>query len=252
MFAAVTAIVLAILPFGIATSCAVSGADEWPTNNDFTGAPFLSNSGAFEGAQDVASCASYCKQDQSCVTRCLALIMQGQCNAVGGSACDESTGAGSSIPNPADDFIKKSRKRNTLDCNSSETCFRYTDGSLLCVDLGTGLYHDDTDGNGSLVDGTYTAESGQVQTGTGTPADTATNTVTASRRTSAVSAATLTASTKSSTAIDAANTSPAITFTSLATETSAVATSATSNAAIALQQAAPVAGALGLVVGFIL
>ncbi|PBP23978.1 hypothetical protein BUE80_DR005202 [Diplocarpon rosae] len=252
MLFAVTAIVLAILPFGMATSCTISGAEEWPTNSDFTGAPFLSNSGAFGGAQDVAGCASYCKQDQSCVTQCLALIMQGQCNAVGGSACDESTGVGSSIPNPADDFIKKSRKRTTLDCTSSETCFQYTDGSLLCVDLGTGLYHDDIDGDGSLVDGTYTAESGQVQTGTETPADTATNTVTASRPTSAVSSAALTASTKTSAAVDAATTSPTRTSTSLAIKTSAVATSATSNAAIALQQAAPVVGALGLVVGIML
>ncbi|KAI6712169.1 hypothetical protein PZA11_000649 [Diplocarpon coronariae] len=249
-----TAIFFAILPLGIATSCTTSGAEEWPANNDFTGAPFLGNTGAFGGAQDVAGCASYCKQDQSCVTKCLALIMQGQCNAVGGSACEDSTGTGSSISNPADDFIKKFRRRAVLDCTGSETCYQYNDGSLLCVDLGTGLYHDDADGNGSLVDGTYTADSGQVQTGTETPADIATKTATTARRASAAPTTALTAadSTRISAAVDTATTAPTRTSASAATQTSAVATSATSNAAIALQQAGPVVGALGLIVGLVL
>lgn len=133
-------VVLATLPSVLATTCKTSGAKSWPVGNNFAGAPFTSSTSAYGGAQDVAGCASYCKQDQACVTGCLDIIMQGQCNAVGGSACDgldddAGTGGGSNL---ADDFIKKLKARATLDCTSDETCYEYTDGSLLCVDLNTG------------------------------------------------------------------------------------------------------------------
>ncbi|KAI9053391.1 hypothetical protein LZ554_002350 [Drepanopeziza brunnea f. sp. 'monogermtubi'] len=254
-----TAIVLAVLPAVWAFTCMPSGAESWPAGNDFSDAPFAASNSAYGGAQDVAGCASYCQQDQACVTACLDLIMQGQCNAVGGSACDDGlddgTGTGSMSSNPVDDLIKRSKVRaarsTTLDCASGETCYEYTDGSLLCVDLDTGLYHDDVEGNGSLVDGTYTAAGGQVQTGTGTPAGTATDVAVASssRRTDVAS---LTSSASTTIPARGSAASSSSVASAPATRASGLVDAASTDSAAVVFQAGGVLGALGLAVGLVL
>ncbi|KAF2128249.1 hypothetical protein P153DRAFT_432605 [Dothidotthia symphoricarpi CBS 119687] len=55
-----------------------------------------------------------------------------------------------------------------LSCEVHEGCYKFTDGSLLCLNLGTGLYHDDVGGNGDYYSGEYTGPDGKVQTGTST------------------------------------------------------------------------------------
>ncbi|EKD13599.1 uncharacterized protein L3040_009009 [Drepanopeziza brunnea f. sp. 'multigermtubi'] len=256
-----TAIVLAVLPAVWAFTCTTSGAESWPAGNDFSDAPFAASNSAYGGAQDVAGCASYCQQNQACVTGCLDLILQGQCNAVGGSACDDGlddgTGTGGTSSNPVDDLIKRSKvraaRRTTLDCASGETCYEYTDESLLCVDLDTGLYHDDVEGNGSLVDGTYTAAGGQVQTGTGTPAGTATGVAVASssRRTDVASLTPSSASTTTIPARGSAASSGSVASAPVTRASGLVDAASTDSAAVVLQ-AGGVLGALGLAVGLVL
>ncbi|KAF2627094.1 hypothetical protein BU25DRAFT_469511 [Macroventuria anomochaeta] len=67
-----------------------------------------------------------------------------------------------------------------LSCEVNEGCYKYTDGGLLCLNLGTGLYHDDVGGNGDYYSGNYTGPDGKVQTGTSTA------TATSSSRSSSV------------------------------------------------------------------
>lgn len=61
-----------------------------------------------------------------------------------GSACDDETGTGTGTSDDPSDGLIKLRKRNTfnkretLDCSSAETCYQYTDDSLLCVNLSDG------------------------------------------------------------------------------------------------------------------
>ncbi|KAG4442779.1 hypothetical protein IFR05_001725 [Cadophora sp. M221] len=258
-----TAVLLAILDLTAATACTVAGAKSWPSNNDF-GTNFGSGKGGdiYGGAQSVSDCANFCKQDQACVTGCLDLIMAGQCNSVGGSACDDGTDTVTNSDDPSDGLIKL-RKRNTfnkratLDCSSSETCYQYTDDSLLCVDLTDGSYHDDVGGNGSLKDGTYTSPSGVVQTGTGTPSDVATEATTSTRRSGTAignSPATETgtatgANTGTATGTTGTRTTAA---SNAASQTSAAAAATSSNAADLLRAGGVAIGALGLAIGLVL
>ncbi|KAH7306134.1 hypothetical protein BKA65DRAFT_559979 [Rhexocercosporidium sp. MPI-PUGE-AT-0058] len=261
-----TAVVLAILDLAAATTCTVAGAKSWPANNDF-GTNFGGNGGGgggdiYGGAQSVADCAAFCKQDQACVTGCLDLIMAGQCNSVGGSACDGGTDIVTNSDNPSDGLIKL-RKRNTfnkratLTCVSSETCYQYTDDSLLCVDMTDGSYHDDIGGNGSLKDGTYTSPSGAVQTGTGTQADVATTAATTTRRSGTAIGNSPAEVTGTATAAAGTNTRTTSTRTTassnIASQTSAAAAVATSSNAAEMLRAGGVAiGAFGFAVGLVL
>ncbi|KAG4425986.1 hypothetical protein IFR04_000930 [Cadophora malorum] len=241
------AVVLALLDFTVATTCTVFS---------FGGG----NGGdIYGGAQSVSDCSNFCQQDQACVTGCLDLIMAGQCNAVGGSACDDETGTGTGASEDPSDGLIKLRKRNTfnkratLTCSSAETCYQYTDDSLLCVNLSDGSYHDDVGGNGSLKDGTYTSPSRVVQTGTGTPSDVATEaaTTTTSRAGTAIgySPANATTGTTATRTSDAGSTASG----STATPTSDAAAAATSsNAAEKIRAGGVTLGALGLAVGLLL
>ncbi|KAL6705597.1 hypothetical protein ACN47E_006544 [Coniothyrium glycines] len=60
------------------------------------------------------------------------------------------------------------KRAEGLNCDVNEGCYKFTDGSLLCLSLGTGLYHDDVGGNGNYYSGVYTGPDGRVQTGTST------------------------------------------------------------------------------------
>jgi hypothetical protein len=61
-----------------------------------------------------------------------------------GSACDDDTDTGTGASDDPSDGLIKLRKRNTfnkwatLTCSSAETCYQYTDDSLLCVNLSDG------------------------------------------------------------------------------------------------------------------
>jgi hypothetical protein len=35
---------------------------------------------------------------------------------------------------------ESNRRAITLNCDTNENCYKYTDGSLLCLNLGTGMY----------------------------------------------------------------------------------------------------------------
>ncbi|KAI0530444.1 hypothetical protein GGR58DRAFT_508407 [Xylaria digitata] len=118
------------------------------------------------------ACADYCGNDADCLEACYETAEQGQCNAVG---CSEN-------------------KRATFTCASDETCFCYTDGSLLCLNAETGEYTDDVGGHGNAGTGVYTSPDGSVTTNLGdsaaatTPgAATATDASQGTRSTSAAS-----------------------------------------------------------------
>nr|OQO31638.1 hypothetical protein B0A51_00790 [Rachicladosporium sp. CCFEE 5018] len=146
---------------------------------------------------------------------------------------------------------EKLRVRQTggLECTVSETCFQYTDGSLLCLDTSTGEYHDDVGGTGSTVSGVYTAPNGQVQTGTGTPSAIAAPSTSATRSGAVGASAAAAARSKSSSfdAVPSSSTSPATSLaTSLAPSRSGAATSATTqpSATAATQSGGSAGGAV--------
>jgi hypothetical protein len=125
-----TTVLFAILPFGIATSCTDSNAKAWLANNDFSDVkPGSSSVG--DSLSDV--CANTCGNNSTCITTCLAEDLAGQCAALGCSDDDDS--------DDLDSLIKKSiEPRATMSCTSSESCYTYTDGSLLCLNLSNGVY----------------------------------------------------------------------------------------------------------------
>ncbi|KAF2963127.1 hypothetical protein GQX73_g10443 [Xylaria multiplex] len=155
MFIPKTAVVLTLVPLAVATACTQSNAIDWP----------FTSSGS-------DACADYCGNDAACLETCYEIAEEGQCNAVG---CSE-------------------EKRATFTCASDETCFRYTDGSLLCLNAETGEYTDDVGGHGNAGTGVYTSPDGSVTTNLGdsaaattTRAATATSTSQGTRSTSAAS-----------------------------------------------------------------
>ncbi|KAJ2974544.1 hypothetical protein NUW58_g8626 [Xylaria curta] len=138
MFFSRTAVVLALVRLTAATECTQSNAIDWP---------FTSSGGSSGGD----ACADYCGKDAACLEACYAVAQEGQCNAAG---C--------------------SNKRATFTCESNETCFRYTDGSLLCLNTKTGEYTDDVGGHGNAGTGVYTSPNGSVTTNLGDSAATTT------------------------------------------------------------------------------
>ncbi|KAK0109547.1 hypothetical protein ONS95_002233 [Cadophora gregata] len=185
--------------------------------------------------------------------------MAGQCNAVGGSACDDTTGAGTGTGDDPSDGLIKLRKRNTfnkratLTCSSAETCYQYTDDSLLCVNLSDGSYHDDLGGNGSLKDGTYTSPSGVVQTGTGTPANVATEVATTTTRAgTAIGNSPAKASADTTATRTSAADSTGSDTTATQTSSAAAAAATSSNAAEKIRAGGVALGAFGLAVGLVL
>lgn len=135
-----SALVLTLIPSTLAYSCLSSIALAWPAGGI---RPSNSVSPPGSNAGGSSSCSSKCGNDLACVKACLAVIAQGECNAVGGSACPEGEDNGNLIDNgtnnsddPSDGLIK----RATLTCTTSEVCYKYTDDSLLCIDIATGTF----------------------------------------------------------------------------------------------------------------
>ncbi|KAI0103782.1 hypothetical protein GGR51DRAFT_241101 [Nemania sp. FL0031] len=158
-------VVVTLVPFTVATACTQSTAIDWPSTSS--------------GSDP---CADYCGNDADCLQACYEEAEQGQCNAVG---CSD--------------------KRATFTCESDETCFRYTDGSLLCLNVATGEYSDELGGHGNAGTGVYTSANGSVTTNLGDSATTTTATAATStgasqdtQSTSAVSSTTTATRTTSS------------------------------------------------------
>jgi hypothetical protein len=126
-----TVIWLAILPFGLATDCTSSNAISWPTSDD----PSSSNSNSGSSSDD--PCSEVCGNDLTCLQVCLGIAAEGECNSI---ALIDGSDCVSSGDDDPDDLIKRRMKaRTTLSCTSSESCFMYTDGSLLCINIDTGM-----------------------------------------------------------------------------------------------------------------
>ncbi|KAI1132550.1 hypothetical protein F5Y10DRAFT_292953 [Nemania abortiva] len=161
-FSKTTVAALTLAPLAIATACTESNAIDWPSI----------------GSGDDA-CANYCGNDADCLQACYEEAEQGQCNAVG---CSD--------------------KRSTFTCETDETCFRYTDGTLLCLNAATGEYTDELGGHGNAGTGVYTSADGSVTTNLGDGTATATSgaaTTTSASRTTRSTSATLATATVSST-----------------------------------------------------
>jgi len=77
------------------------------------------------------------RNNVSCVQTCLSFEQQSSCNIIGGSACTV-TASDSDGDDDSNDGLTK--KRATLDCDSDESCFAYTDGTFLCLDLATSIF----------------------------------------------------------------------------------------------------------------
>lgn len=136
-----TTVLLALLPFSIAATCTSSNALPWSSYRPNSGGgggggenPLTSfctdlcNGDASCLANCNADpCKDECGQDADCYAKCTKNAQAGQCNSVGGSACDG-----------LDESKRKLRKRITLTCTSDETCYKFTDNSLLCLDQSTG------------------------------------------------------------------------------------------------------------------
>lgn len=168
MYLLKAAIFFAIIPFALATDCTASDSSPWPFEGISGGSssggdspvgsssrdnpPVGSSSG---GGSTTDECAIYV-DDAEQYQACEKLVLQAQCNSAGGSACsdtsDSSVGGGDLISNPGDDLIssgnsgnsgdggliKRLETRATLICNSSETCYQYTNDTLVCHNLLTG------------------------------------------------------------------------------------------------------------------
>lgn len=151
-------------------------------------------------------------------------------------------------------------KRATLTCASNESCKRYTDGSLLCLDSSTGMlipftsssnvgtdhtclgdYHDDVGGEGNANTGVYTYSDGTVTTIlAGQTAAARTDLASATASATGADDSIATASSGSSTA------------TRTGSSASAAAATASGNAAAEKIGAGVVVGALGLFAGLVL
>ncbi|KAI0877983.1 hypothetical protein GGS24DRAFT_444933 [Hypoxylon argillaceum] len=195
-FPKTAAAVLALVPLAVATACTESNAIDWP---------YIS------GGDD--ACANYCGNDSACLQACYAEAEQGQCNAVG---CSD--------------------KRSTLDCASDETCFRYTDGALLCLNAATGEYVDDIGGHGNAGTGVYTWPDGSVTTNLGDSATTTTaraaTATDAGQSTRSTSAASVTATASGTSSSGGSRTTLTITSSGASKTTSTTAASPTATSGV--------------------
>jgi hypothetical protein len=102
-----------------AGTCSSSGARAWPPVGD------CSTPSKFDTA--VQTCRACCLNDQPCFTACLKAAGIGTRDVVGEEF--RST-------------IQMKREFGSraiaLTCDTNENCYKYTDGSLLCLNLGTG------------------------------------------------------------------------------------------------------------------
>lgn len=138
MLLSITAIIVVVLPFSLAqSSCTLSNAVSWSsTGNSSSGSSGSSSSGSSDACNLICEgntiCLQQCNSDPCAekyadnppaLAACEEEAQQGECNSVGGSACDGS---------------RKLRSRAAFTCTSSETCYEYMDGSLFCLDESTG------------------------------------------------------------------------------------------------------------------
>ncbi|KAE9368963.1 hypothetical protein N431DRAFT_486384 [Stipitochalara longipes BDJ] len=144
------AVLLVIIPFCTASTCNPSAALSWPPS---------SNSSPGSGVPDA------CNNPNGSAVDCCAQVAGTDEKAL--QACLRNAGLG------------KLKTRAALSCTSRETCYQYTEGSLLCLDKNTGLYHDDIGGTGDYNTGEYTAPDGSMTTdlvgATATPTATTTS-----------------------------------------------------------------------------
>lgn len=103
-----------------AGSCSSSGARSWPPVGD------CSKPSKFDTA--VQTCRACCLNDQPCFTACIK-------NAgLGTRDVDSEKSLG---------IIQTKRELYSraipLSCGTNENCYKYTDGDLLCLNLGTGM-----------------------------------------------------------------------------------------------------------------
>lgn len=103
-----------------AGTCSSSAARSWPPVGD------CSTPSKFDTT--VQTCRACCLNDQPCFTACLKAAGLSTRDVVG----EESR---SSIQTKRE----LSDRAIALSCGTNENCYKYTDGSLLCLNLGTGI-----------------------------------------------------------------------------------------------------------------
>ncbi|KAF7946149.1 hypothetical protein EAE96_009152 [Botrytis aclada] len=237
MFLSIITVLFVVSPFSLAasTTCRTSNAISWAESGSTTGGTTNSSS----GTSSSDPCAEFANNPQA-LQVCYEMQSQGECNAVGGSAC------GGGDDNDEEDLIL--RTSDTLSCYSDQTCYEYTDGSLFCLNEETGEYSDDVGGSGNVYTGVYTGPDGSQTTVEGA---------------SATSSST-SSSSNSATDFDTRTTSSTAASTSSASSSGSRPVSATGSATSSASTAAPTAnsgarnvrsgsamGVLGLIVALI-
>ncbi|KAI9642717.1 hypothetical protein NHQ30_008448 [Ciborinia camelliae] len=181
MFLSISTVLLVALPFSLAQSiCTTSNALSWAGSGTNSGGSSSGGSSSGGSPSDITSstCSIICGTDATCLQQCnsdtcaeqfgndpkalqacYAAEQQGDCNILGGDACDEK---------------RKLRARDTFTCLSGETCYEYTDGSLFCLNESTGDYVDNVGGSGNVNTGVYTEPDGSKTTVSGATAATST------------------------------------------------------------------------------
>ncbi|KAF7855379.1 hypothetical protein EAF04_010122 [Stromatinia cepivora] len=248
MFLFTTAVLLAVLPFSIASStCTTSNALSWAGGSSTTsGSSGISSSDCSIICGTDAFCLQECNSDpcaeqfgndSQALQACYDAEQQGSCNILGGSACETKKKKKK----------KKKRTRDTLSCSSSETCYEYIDGSLFCLNKATGDYVDDIGGFGNVNTGEYTGPDGSQTTVSSAGATSSTT------RSSSSSTAT-TSDTRTTTRVATSSSSSSVTratATSASSSSSARAAAQTANSGVGKVNAGPVIGVMGLMAALI-
>ncbi|TGO69806.1 hypothetical protein BELL_0754g00030 [Botrytis elliptica] len=220
------------------TTCTTSNAISWAESGSTTGGTTNGSS----GTSSSDPCAEYANNPKA-LQVCYEMQSQGECNAVGGSAC------GGDDDDDDDDLIR--RTRETLSCYSDETCYEYTDGSLFCLNEETGEYADDVGGSGNVYTGVYTGPDGSQTTVEGASATATTSSNTRSSSSSATDSDTrTTSSAATATSSPSSSGSRPVGATGSVTS-STTATAPTANSGIGKVRPGFAMGVLGLIVALI-
>ncbi|TGO38627.1 hypothetical protein BHYA_0071g00380 [Botrytis hyacinthi] len=218
MFLSIITVLFVVSPFSLAasTTCTTSNAISWAEIGSTTGGTTNGSS----GTSSSDPCAEYANNPKA-LQVCYEMQSQGECNAVGGSAC------GGGDDDGEEELIL--RTRDTLSCNEDETCYEYTDGSLFCLNEKTGEYADDVGETGNVYTGVFTAPDGSQTTVEVAPA------------TSSAAAATSSSSSSSSKPVGATG----------SVTSSASATAPTAKSGVGKVKPGSAMGVLGLIVALI-
>ncbi|THV52712.1 hypothetical protein BGAL_0071g00200 [Botrytis galanthina] len=237
MFLSIITVLFVVSPFSLAasTTCTTSNAISWAESGSTTGGTTNGSS----GTSSSDPCAEYANNPKA-LQVCYEMQSQGECNAVGGSAC------GGDDDDGEEELIL--RTRDTLSCYDDETCYEYTDGSLFCLNEETGAYADDVGGTGNVYTGVYTAPDGSqttVEVASATSSNTRSSSSSAmdseTRTTSSAAAATSSSSSSSSRPVGATG----------SITSSASATAPTANSGVGKVRPGSAMGVLGLIVALI-